>query len=73
MAKLVTQMCIRDRIVAMVHVAGSFNMMSKLLAALQLTDIWLFVICTAVTILVFIVIYVIVYSLTAREYYKLVK
>ena len=60
-------------IVAMVHVAGSFNMMSKLLAALQLTDIWLFVICTAVTILVFIVIYVIVYSLTAREYYKLVK
>lgn len=60
-------------IVAVVHVAGSFNMMSKLLRALQLTDIWLFVICTAVTILVFIVIYVIVYSLTAREYYKLVK
>nr|WP_305146637.1 ABC transporter permease [Anaerovorax odorimutans] len=60
-------------IVAVIHVAGSFNMMSKLLAALQLTDIGLFITCTAVTILVFVVIYVLVYSLTAREYYKLVK
>lgn len=60
-------------VVAVIHVAGSFNMMSKLLLALQLKEIGLFVICTAVTVLVFVAIYVLVYSLTAREYYKLVK
>ena len=60
-------------VVAVIHVAGSFHMMSKLLIALQLNNIWLFVGCTAVTILIFAVIYVVVYSITAREYYKLVK
>lgn len=60
-------------IVAVIHVAGAFNMMSKLLVALQLTNIWLFVACTAITILIFAVIYVTVYGITAREYYKLVK
>lgn len=59
--------------VAVLHMAAAFNMMSKLLLALQIPNIWLFVISTGVTILVFIVIYVAVYSLTAREYYKLVK
>ncbi|MCB6991910.1 ABC transporter permease [bacterium 210820-DFI.6.37] len=59
--------------VAVIHVAAAFNMMSKLLLALQLPNVWLFALFTAITILVFIVIYVAVYGLTAREYYKLVK
>lgn len=59
--------------VAVLHVAAAFNMMSKLLLALQIPNVLLFVVSTGVTLLVFIVIYVAVYSLTAREYYKLVK
>ncbi len=60
-------------IVAIFHVAAAFNMMSKLLIALQISTVSLFVISTIGTILIFAVIYVAVYSLTAREYYKLVK
>lgn len=60
-------------VVAVLHVAAAFNMMSKLLLALQIPNVWLFVVSTGVTLLVFIVIYVAVYSLTAREYYKLVR
>lgn len=59
--------------VAVLHVAAAFNMMSKLLFALQISNIWLFAASTGVTLLVFVIIYVVVYSLTAREYYKLVK
>ncbi|MEG0829758.1 MAG: ABC transporter permease [Anaerovoracaceae bacterium] len=58
---------------AIVHVAVSFNMMTKLLATLQLTDVNLFAICTGITVLVFAIIYIFVYSLTAKEYYKIVK
>lgn len=60
-------------IVAVFHVAAAFNMMSKLLIALQIPTISLFVISTIGTLLAFVVIYVAVYSATAREYYKLVK
>lgn len=59
--------------VAVCHVAAAFNMMSKLLLALQIPNIGLFAASTGITLLVFVVIYVAVYSLTAREYYKLVK
>ncbi len=60
-------------IVAVFHVAAAFNMMSKLLIALQIPTVSLFVISTIGTLLAFVVIYVAVYSATAREYYKLVK
>ena len=60
-------------IAAIFHVAAAFNMMSRLLIAIQITNVWLFVGATAATILAFAVIYIAVYSLTAREYYKLVK
>ncbi len=60
-------------IVAVFHVAAAFNMMSKLLIALQIPTVSLFVISTIGTLLAFVVIYVAVYSTTAREYYKLVK
>ncbi len=60
-------------VVAVLHTAAAFNMMSKLLIALQISNVWLFVVSTAVTILVFTVIYIAVYSMTAREYYKLVR
>lgn len=60
-------------IAALFHVAAAFNMMSRLLIAIQITNVWLFVGATAATVLAFAVIYVAVYTLTAREYYRLVK
>lgn len=60
-------------VAAIFHVAAAFNMMSRLLMALQINNVWLFAAATAGTVLVFAVIYAAVYSLTAREYYRLVK
>jgi len=57
---------------AVIHIAFAFKVITKLLALLNLTNIGLFVICTAATILIFAVFYAIVYTLTAREYYKIV-
>nr|WP_315020312.1 ABC transporter permease [uncultured Aminipila sp.] len=60
-------------IVAVIHVAGAFNMITKMLALFNLTDINLFLMCTLVTILIFGIIYGIVYWLTAKAYYKIVR
>lgn len=59
-------------VAAVIHIAFAFKVITKLLALLNLTNIGLFVICTAATILIFAVFYAIVYTLTAREYYKIV-
>lgn len=59
-------------LVAVLHVAVAFNIITKLLALLELTNVWLFVICVGVTIGVFALIYLAVYLVTAREYYKIV-
>ncbi|MFZ2538117.1 MAG: ABC transporter permease [Oscillospiraceae bacterium] len=60
-------------ITSVIHIAFAFKMLTKLLAVLNLTNVGLFVICTIATILVFCIIYGIVYALTARVYYKIVK
>lgn len=59
-------------VTAVVHIAFAFKVITKLLALLNLTNISLFAICTAGTILIFAVFYGIIYALTAREYYKIV-
>ncbi|WP_102272771.1 ABC transporter permease [Cytobacillus massiliigabonensis] len=59
-------------VAAVIHIAFAFKVITKLLALLNLTNIGLFVICTAATILIFAVFYAMVYTLTAREYYKIV-
>lgn len=59
-------------VAAVIHIAFAFKVITKLLALLNLTNIGLFVICTAATILIFAVFYAFVYTLTAREYYKIV-
>ncbi|ADL50674.1 FtsX-like permease family protein [Clostridium cellulovorans] len=58
---------------AMIHIAFAFPMITKLLAVLNLKNVSLFMISTIATILVFAVIYAIVFSLTARTYYKIVE
>lgn len=59
-------------LMAIIHIAFAFKVITKLLAVLNLTNVTLFALCTLGTILVFAVFYGIVYSLTARVYYKLV-
>ena len=57
---------------AFIHIAAAFKMITKLLAMMNLTNIPLFALCTAVTLLVFAGIYGVVYYLTARVYYRIV-
>ncbi len=59
-------------VAAVIHIAFAFKVITKLLALLNLTNVGLFVICTAATIFIFALFYALVYTLTAREYYKIV-
>lgn len=59
-------------VVAVIHVAAAFKVMTKILGVLNLTNVPLFAICTVITIAVFAVFYIIVYSITAKEYYRIV-
>ena len=59
-------------IVAVIHVAVAFKVMTKILGVLNLTNVSLFAVCTIITIAVFAVFYIIVYSITAKEYYRIV-
>ncbi len=59
-------------IVAGIHVAAAFPLISRLLALLNLYDVKLFALCTAGCFLAFGVMYVIIYILTARTYYRIV-
>ncbi|MDF2881074.1 MAG: hypothetical protein K0R54_1631 [Clostridiaceae bacterium] len=58
---------------AVIHIAFAFPMITKLLALFNLKNVSLFMLSTVMTILVFAVIYAIVFSLTARAYYKIVE
>lgn len=60
-------------ITAGIHVAAAFPAVSRMLALFNLTNTWLFFWCTAVCFAVFAVFYAIVYVLTARTYYRLVR
>ena len=58
-------------IMAVIHLAFAFKIITRLLSVLNLTNISLFFMYTVGTVAVFAVIYVIIYSITAREYYKI--
>lgn len=60
-------------VMAIIHVTVAFQVVTKLLALLNLTNVHLFMRCTIATILVFAVFYGIIYMWTAREYYQIVK
>ncbi len=59
-------------LMAVLHITVAFGVITKLLAVLNLTNVPLFLVCTVVTVAVFAVFYGMVFSLTAREYYKIV-
>lgn len=59
-------------ITAVIHIGFAFPVVTKLLSIFYLTNIRLYALCTAMTIIVFAFFYIIVYILTARTYYKIV-
>lgn len=59
--------------VAVLHTVVAFNVIKRILLLFGLTNIWIFAVCTAVTILFFAAVYFIVYTLTAKSYYKIVE
>ena len=59
--------------VAGIHVAVAFPLVSELLSLLNLSDGRLHLICTVVCFMVFAVMYSIIYLLTAKTYYKIVR
>lgn len=59
-------------VVAVLHVLMAFPMITLLLEALSLTNTTLFEVCVAGSALVFGIIYLLVFILTSRSYYKIV-
>lgn len=59
-------------IVAGIHIAVAFPIINKLLALLNLLNVQLFLTCTVVCYVLFAVMYLLIYLLTARTYYKIV-
>ena len=57
---------------AVLHLMAAFRLIRRLLSSLNLTNTNLIIACTIGTILSFAVIYVFVFKMTAREYYKIV-
>lgn len=59
-------------IVAGIHVTAAFPLISRLLALLNLYNLKLYAACTALCFLVFGVMYIAVYALTSKTYYRIV-
>lgn len=60
-------------LVAAIHIAFDFNLVVLLLRLFSLTNVKLTALCTLGTLLVFCAVYAVVYTLTARSYYKIVR
>ena len=58
---------------AMVHIAAAFPALCKILLAFQMTNTKLFVVCVLGTCLIFSIVYLVIYWLTANVYYRLAK
>lgn len=58
---------------SVIHMCFAFNLIVRMFGFLVLSGENLFIICTAISVGVLVVIYSIVYSLTARTYYRIVK
>ena len=60
-------------VTAVIHICFAFNVINRLLAVFNFTNTPLFMVCTAVTVLIFGTFYYGVYRMTARTYFKIVK
>lgn len=59
-------------VTAGLHISAAFPSLTQMLKLLNLTNVPLFIMCTLVCFAVFAIFYTIVYSLTARTYYRIV-
>lgn len=60
-------------IVSAIHVAVSFRIIKIILSMLSMGESPMYLLCTIVTVVVFCIIYTIVYGITAKTYYRIVK
>lgn len=60
-------------IAAVIHLTFAFKVIKYLLATGYMTNVPLFILCTIGTVLCFALFYGIVFGITSREYYKIVK
>lgn len=60
-------------LVAAVHILFDFNLVVQLLSLFSVRNVLTIALCTGGTLLVFLAVYTVVYLLTARTYYKIVK
>ena len=60
-------------IVAGIHICFAFPLLKKLLNLLMLYNTMLFVVCSVITFLVFALVYVMIYGVTAKHYYRIVR
>jgi len=58
---------------AVVHIAFAFKIITRMLNRLLISNVRLFALCTAATVLGFALVYTVVFALTARSYYKIVR
>lgn len=59
-------------IMAVVHICFAFPIIKNIMSMLNLTNVKLFLGCTAGTVLVFLLIYMLVYKITSHVYYQIV-
>ena len=58
-------------LLAIVHIAFALDIIRSLLAIFYMADVKLYIISTLLTIVVFLVVYALIYGITARQYYKI--
>ena len=56
-----------------IHTAFAFPMLNRLLHLILLSSTTLFIVCTLITFAVFALVYVLIYKITSRTYYKIVR
>ena len=60
-------------VTAAVHICFAFPMIARLLALLNLRNVGLFAVSTAGAVLLFAVFYGVIYGVTSKKYYEIVK
>lgn len=59
-------------VVAGIHVAVAFPILTKLLHVLMLTNVWWFVLCACIVYVAFLIVYTLIFAQTAKTYYSIV-
>ena len=82
MSKREVKQCIRSQVLtvfflplvtAVIHTVVAFPFVLKIMRMLNFSNETMFMAATEITIVVFAVVYVLVYAVTARSYYRIVE